>query len=184
MNESTYAAMREFIKVAVELEVGKRMVDVRAALPVEPRAVVAGPPGKDGRDGTNGIDGKDGTDGRDGAPGEPGARGADGVSGRDGSPGKDGTPGAKGERGADGIATRAELESIVEARFAELQVRSLADSWRGVWTPDTTYQRGNVAQWDGSPWLALKDNTAKPGTSNDWVLFAKKGRDGSRTNGR
>ena len=70
---------------------------------------------------------------------------------------------------------------MIEQRFAELQVRNLADSWRGVWSPEETYQRGNVAQWDGSPWLALADKpTSKPGTSSEWVLFAKKGRDGKR----
>jgi hypothetical protein len=38
-----------------------------------------------------------------------------------------------------------------------------------------------VAQWDGCPWLALADTpTTKPGTSPEWVMFAKKGRDGSR----
>jgi hypothetical protein len=122
----------------------------------------------------NGKDGRDGKDGERGEKGEPGERGADGINGRDGAPGE------KGERGADGVATREEIESIIESRFADLQVRNLADSWRGVWRDNETYVRGAVAQWDGSPWLALKDTTAKPGTSTDWVLFAKKGRDGRK----
>jgi hypothetical protein len=172
MNEATYAAMREFIKVAVELEVRKCVAETRS---VEPRSVIEGPPGKDGRDGVDGKDGKDGDPGPRGDVGPQGDRGADGLQGRDGA------PGPQGARGADGIATRAEIIALMEERYAELQVRNLADSWRGVWSPAETYQRGNVAQWDGSPWLALAEKpVTKPGTSTEWVLFAKKGRDGKK----
>jgi hypothetical protein len=158
----------------------------------------AGAPGERGADGINGINGRDGApgaqgergaDGLMGPQGPMGERGADGLSGRDGAPGPQGE---RGERGADGIATRAELDALIEARFAELETRNaaqlaearvlnLADSWRGVWKPTETYRRGNVAQWDGCPWLALAEHpTTKPGTSAEWAMFAKKGRDGSR----
>jgi hypothetical protein len=161
-----------------------------------------GPPGPAGEQGERGADG---INGRDGAPGPQGERGVDGLigpagpmgeRGADGLNGRDGAPGPQGERGADGIMSRAEFDALFEARFAEIQTRNaaqieaakaearvlnLADSWRGVWKPAETYQRGNIAQWDGSPWLALIENpTTKPGTSQEWVLFAKKGRDGSR----
>jgi hypothetical protein len=96
---------------------------------------------------------------------------------KDGENGKDGRDGRDGK---DGIATREELFDITESRFAELQVRTLADSWRGVWRDGDDYTRGAVAQWDGSPWLALNDTRTKPGTSGDWVLLAKKGRDGRK----
>lgn len=86
--------------------------------------------------------------------------------------------GEKGERGADGIATREELDSLAEERFADLKVRTLADSWQGVWMPDKEYERGVIVQWDGSPWLALARTKSKPGSpQSDWILFAKKGRD-------
>jgi hypothetical protein len=169
MSEATYALMREFIKVAVELEVGKRIGEVRS---VEVRSEpVEGPPGKDGRDG---IDGKDG---KDGAPGPQGERGADGLAGRDGTPGPRGEP---GERGADGIATRAELESIVEARFAELQVRTFADLYQGVFEPSKIYTRGSLATWGGSLWLSMRESSSRPGENADWKLVVKRGADGKK----
>ncbi len=129
------------------------------------------------------ADGKDGKDGKD-APAvnveEIAAQVADAAIPRITAaipvPAK-GDKGDTGAAGKDGIATREEVESLVEERHADLKVRTLADSWQGVWTPDKEYQRGTVTQWDGSPWLSLKETTAKPGTSPDWTLFAKKGRD-------
>ena len=180
MNESTYAAMREFIKVAVELEVGKRMVEVRAALPVETRMAepVIGPAGKDGRDGKDGVDGKDG---KDGAPGEKGERGADGLNGRDGAPSLvPGPKGDKGERGADGIATREEIEAVVMRHVADLQVRTFADVYQGVFEPDKAYTRGQLATWGGSLWLSQTETRAKPGENNDWKLIVKRGADGRK----
>lgn len=86
----------------------------------------------------------------------------------------------KGEPGQDGIGTREELEAIAKEINADLQVRNLADVWRGVWKVGETYKPGELAQWDGSPWIALRaSKDVKPGTSApDWNLFAKKGRDG------
>jgi hypothetical protein len=159
-------------------EQGERGERGDAGPPGEP-----GPQGPAGAPGERGADGINGINGRDGAPGAQGERGADGLMG---------PQGPMGERGADGIATRAELDALIAARFAELETRNaaqlaearvlnLADSWRGVWKPTETYQRGNVAQWDGCPWLALAEHpTTKPGTSAEWAMFAKKGRDGSR----
>ncbi len=89
-----------------------------------------------------------------------------------------GDKGDNGAAGKDGITTREEVESQIETRFADLKVKTLADSWQGVWTPDKEYQRGTVTQWDGSPWLALARTKSKPGSpQSDWTLFAKKGRD-------
>lgn len=189
MNDSPqYEAFRAFARS----EIRAQRLEFKAELAKELRAefeeiltraapkVIEGPPGKDG---ANGIDGKDGSNGKDGVDGKPGERGTDGIIGRDGKDGLNGTDGKsgeKGERGADGIATREEITSLIEDRFADVQVRSLADTWRGVWKAGETYKRGEVAQWDGSPWLALRDSKdVKPGTSGpDWNLFAKKGRDG------
>lgn len=127
-------------------------------------------PCKDGKDGIDGKDGRDGIDGKDGAPGE---RGADGINGRDGAPGE------KGERGADGIASREELESIVEARFADLTVRSFADAYSGVWK-EGLHKRGVFTTWGGSLWLSLADTENKPGENGDWRLVVKKGADAKR----
>ena len=170
MNEALYTAMRQYIDVAVELKVEKRMQELRSQ-PVETRAV-EGPPGKDGRDG---IDGKDGKDGERGPPGEKGERGADGLHGRDGA------PGPQGERGADGIASRAELESLIEQRFAELQVRTFADLYQGVFDEKKHYTRGQLATCGGSLWLSQTETRAKPGEGNsDWKLIVKRGTDAKR----
>jgi hypothetical protein len=48
---------------------------------------------------------------------------------------------------------------------------------RGVWT-EQAYDRGDCASHGGSLWIAQRDTRAKPGTSDDWRLACKKGRDG------
>lgn len=106
--------------------------------------------------------------------GPAGKDGKDGIDGKDGADGKDGTP---GERGADGIATREELDSMIEKRFGELQVRSLADSYEGVYQQDKDYTRGQLVTWGGSLFLALADTKARPEQSPDWKLIVKRGAD-------
>lgn len=183
--DQMFAAMREFIRIAVELEVKKATLEVRS---VEPK-VIEGPAGKDGSPGKDGIDGKDGRDGKDGTPGigERGADGLNGKDGKDGSPGSDGAAsiipgpaGPKGERGADGIATREELSSLIEERWGELQVRTFADVYQGVYENGRLYERGLLTTWGGSLWLSQAETKAKPGESPDWRLIVKKGADGKK----
>jgi hypothetical protein len=137
----------------------------------------AGAPGERGADGINGINGRDGApgaqgergaDGLMGPQGPMGERGADGLSGRDGAPGPQGE---RGERGADGIATRAELDARIEARFAELQVRTFADVYQGVFEPDKVYARGLLTTWGGSLWLSLARHAIEAG--REWRLEAR-----------
>jgi hypothetical protein len=210
LNEATYTAMREFIKVSVELEVTKKMSEFRASLPTEIRTeptieVREGPAGRDGVDGKPGRDGIDGKDstvpgpkgdpGKDGADstipgpkGDPGERGSDSiVPGPKGDPGADGKdsaiPGPKGdpgERGADGIASREEIEEVVKRQVADLRVRTFADTYQGVYQSDQTYGRGLAATWDGSLWLSQVETRSKPGENGDWKLIVKKGRDGRK----
>lgn len=148
-----------------------------AALPM------AGPPGPAGRDGTDGKDGargekgEPGPAGKDGAPGTPGEKGERGT---DGLQGRDGTPGVAGERGADGISTREEIEAVVEQRNAEVQVRTFADVYQGVYENGKLYARGLLVTWGGSLWLSLADTKAKPGESPEWRLVVKKGADGRK----
>jgi hypothetical protein len=151
---------------------------------LQTRAVpVAGPPGPAGRDGTDGKDGARGEKGdvgpagKDGLPGpqgDKGERGADGLQGRDGTNGKD------GERGADGTSSPAEIEAIVEKRVAEINVRTFADIYQGVYKPGNLYARGLLATWGGTLWLSLKDTQAKPGEGADWRMVASKGADGRK----
>lgn len=181
------AAVQRFMD-AVETRLTRHAEETRSALSdIQTRAAQHGPPGERGADGAPGRDGRDGVDGKDGAPGEKGdkgdpgergERGADGLHGRDG---KDGERGERGERGADGVATLEEIDARIEARFAELQVRTIADSYQGVFQPGTTYARGLLATWDGSLWLSMQDTTAKPGEKDSgWKMIVKRGADGRR----
>lgn len=144
MSEATFAAMREFIRVAVELEVKKAMPVIPETRSAEP---VVGPPGKDGAPGKDGIDGKDGRDGKD---------------------------------GTNGIATRNEIEEIIERRVSEINVRTFADIYKGVYKPGELYTRGSLVTWDGSVWVSKVDTEAKPGLYADWQLVVKRGADGRK----
>lgn len=187
-----YEAFRNYARTAIELEVLKATAPLREQIrslqlqletrSVEPK-VIEGPPGPAGKDGAPGKDGVDGKDGKDGAPGigEKGERGADGLNGKDGAPSLvPGPKGDPGERGKDGIATREELESIIEERMADIQVRGFADMYQGVWQPEHPYTRSQAVTWGGQLYLALADTKGKPAESPDWRLIVKAGRDGKR----
>lgn len=193
MSESPqYEAFRNYARTAIELEVLKATAPLREQIrvlqtqletrSVEPK-VIEGPPGPPGKDGANGKDGVDGKDGKDGAPGigERGERGADGLNGKDGAPSLvPGPKGDPGERGKDGIATREEIVEIVEQRVADINVRTFADTYQGVYEPNRTYTRGLLTTWGGSLWLSKADTKTKPGESPDWQLIVKKGADGRK----
>lgn len=186
-----YEAFREFARATIALEVAKatqplheEIRSLRAHL--ETRSALAGPPGPGGEDGAPGKDGVDGAigpkgeagaDGKDGAPGPRGDKGEPGADGQPGMPGERGVP---GERGADGLASAAEIEAIVEARVADLQVRTFADVYQGVYETTRLYARGVLATWGGSLWLSLAETRAKPGENTDWRLVVKKGADGRK----
>ncbi len=79
--------------------------------------------------------------------------------------------------GEDGIATREEIEAVVRAAVAEMQVRTFADLYQGVYKPDTNYSRGVFSTWGGSLWLSKIETRNKPGEGSDWVLVVKRGAD-------
>lgn len=59
----------------------------------------------------------------------------------------------------------------------DFSVPSLID--RGVYKPDSEYQKGDGVTWGGSWFIAKADNPqGKPGESDDWRLAVKRGRDG------
>jgi hypothetical protein len=193
MNDPVLDAVQRFMD-AVEKRLGKydeemqvSLAETRAALEqLQARAAVSGPAGARGEPGSPGPQGEQGPPGPAGERGErgeagpaglQGERGADGLAGRDGAPGPQGP---QGERGADGICTRAELDALIEARFAELQVRTFADLYQGVFEPEKVYARGLLATWGGSLWLALNETRSKPGEDGDWRLVVKRGADGRR----
>jgi hypothetical protein len=49
---------------------------------------------------------------------------------------------------------------------------------RGVWR-ERSYDRGDVVSWGGSMWVAQRDTSDKPETSDAWRLSVKRGRDGN-----
>lgn len=187
MSAELYDAMREFIRATVALEVSRAVEQVRAATPVvQGPPGPAGPAGERGEAGPAGERGEPGERGLDGAPGPvgpQGERGEPGLQGRDGPAGPQGErgiPGERGERGADGIATREELDAMIEERFADLQVRTLADAYRGVYRAGDEYTRGELATWDGSLFMAIADTRGAPGSDPGWKLVTKRGRDAAR----
>lgn len=142
-----YEAFRAFARSEIAFQVERAKTELKETLTREAPKVIEGPPGKNGVDGTNGKDGKDGADGKDGTP---------------------------GVRGADGIATPDDLKQLAERVYADLQVRTFADIYRGVYKPGESYTRSNFTTWGGSLWLALTDTQSKPGETPDWKLVVKK----------
>lgn len=60
------------------------------------------------------------------------------------------------------------------------EIRSPAVLDRGVFREVSAYERGDGVTFGGSFWIAQKDAPeGKPGTSADWRLAVKKGRDGA-----
>lgn len=66
----------------------------------------------------------------------------------------------------------------MEERFRDLQVRTLADSYREVYKAGESYRRGELVTWGGSLFMARADTSARPEASTDWRQIVTKGRDG------
>ena len=76
-----------------------------------------------------------------------------------GPPGPEGPPGPAGRDGLDG--------------------KSL--NYVGVYVAGKTYDAGDLATDDGSVFYCARMTTARPGTSHDWQLMVKRGKDGKST---
>jgi hypothetical protein len=163
-----------------------------------------GAAGRDGVDGKDGASGAKGADGRDGV-GLAGAvidRAGDlvvtltngehknlgpvlGKNGADGHEGAPGANGADGRDGADGLGF--DDFDIVEddrgftLRFSrgdvvkDFPLPVVTD--RGVWRPQD-YAKGSGVTWSGSFWIAQRDTSDKPETSDAWRLAVKRGQNG------
>jgi hypothetical protein len=118
----------------------------------------------------HGEKGETGATGPQGEKGEAGEPGAPGAVGPQGEAGKDGAPGIAGKDGRDGITAKK------------------VAAYRGVWKEGEEYTWGDFVTLGGSLWhcnyepLYAEGPTpttkAKPGTSEDWTLAVKRGRDG------
>lgn len=159
--------------------------------------------------GKDGADGKDGERGEKGEQGEAGAAGL-GLAGamidRDGAlqitmtngevknlglvVGKDGT---NGKDGVDGLGLDSfDLEYIEEThevcvkascagRTKELRYPAGGIRPAGYWREGTKAKAGEAWVHDGSLWIATKATGTKPATGDDWIIAARKGRDGETT---
>lgn len=166
--------------------------------------------GKDGADGAPGRDGEKGADGKDGADGvgladavidregqliltmtngQTKALGV--VIGKDGAPGKDGEKGLDGTNGRDGIDgvgfDDLDLVETDEGLSLRAVRGEVVKEWalpvvfyRGVFSADANYRKGNSVTWGGSLWIAEKDAPeGKPDTpESGWRLAVKKGQNG------
>jgi hypothetical protein len=75
-----------------------------------------------------------------------------------GPPGPAGPPGVQGPPGRDGLDGK-------------------GLNYTGVHVSGKTYDAGDLVTDDGSVFYCAKTTTAKPGTSHDWQLMVKRGRD-------
>lgn len=139
-----------------------------------------------GKDGSNGLDGKAG---RDVDPIEVQAflekelakwpRPKDGVDGKDGAPGL-----APDDFDWTFDAETREL-SISLSRDGKVVVQrsKVLDGmriYRGVYEAGRTYEKGDVASWDGSEWTAMAQTKERPGNGNTaWKLTVKHGEKGA-----
>jgi|SRR5690625_1086508 len=157
----------------------------------------------------DGKDGADGRDGADGAKGEPGKDGADiadlmidragelvatftdgrmknlgPVIGKDGKDGKDGQDGIgldDFEIEYDGDSHEIVIRAVVRDRKKDIRYPAGGIVPGGYWRNGNEARAGQAWTHDGSLWVATKDTKSAPSTqSDDWVLAARKGRDGER----
>ena len=78
---------------------------------------------------------------------------------------------------ADLVGTAiAEYVAQLEKRIGELEGEKM--KFVGVWKRGQAYSKGSFATHQGSGWHCNADTTAEPGTSPDWTLGIKRGRDG------
>ncbi len=125
--------------------------------------------GKDGAPGKDGENGRDGRDGQPGVPGQPGAKGADGQDGL----GIDDYEVVLEDEGRHEVRRWKRGEEVVR----EIRIRRSDIIYRGIWKPEG-YMGGDAVTYDGSIFIAKRDTSDKPGTSDAWQLSVKRGRDG------
>lgn len=186
----------------------ERLAAVESKQPAPGEKGDAGEPGKDGAPGLDGKDGRDGEKGEKGDPGLPGDPGKEGLQGKEGLPGRDGRdglPGLQGEKGSDGkdgghgrdgidgkdgfglddfdVKSDDDGRTLVFSFHREggepviRQIKTAIVLDRGVWR-EGAFQKGDSVTWGGSAWIAQRDTSDKPETSDAWRLSVKRGRDG------
>jgi hypothetical protein len=159
-------------------------------------------PVRDGRDGERGPQGEKGEAGERGADGKDGTGLADALIDRDGAlvltmtDGRAktlgvvvGRDGADGKNGRDGIDFDkcvghfdAERGYVLTLSAGDTSVEHVLPYMRhgGFWSEGKGAKAGESWTHDGALWIAKCDNGSKPCLENreDWILAARKGRDG------
>lgn len=67
----------------------------------------------------------------------------------------------------------AELEERCAQIEAMHRSRTLADSYKGSYSPNTTYARGDWVNHRGAVWLCMSTTSEPPGSTSDWRLILK-----------
>lgn len=86
--------------------------------------------------------------------------------------GKDGLPADSIKFEQDGRI----LKVFVGEKSHQIKLESIID--RGVWDSGKAYDKGDGVTSGGNYWIAQKDTKDAPGTSKDWRMAVRKGRDG------
>jgi collagen type III alpha len=169
----------------IEERIGQCMLEIKFLLANLPKPE-RGEKGDKGERGDIGPRGETGLIGRDGLSGVPGR---DGKDGRDGIDGKDGAAGKDGKDGENLCLDDVTFDFIDDgstliARFARGNVVKEAKTrirgkHCGPWKQDSEYFRDDSVTSGGSSWFAVVDAPkCRPGDGKDWILYARKGRDG------
>ena len=80
----------------------------------------------------------------------------------------------------DALAPLHAENAALRAAIDELKAKAVP-VYRGVWVPETSYDRGSLVTHDGSVWHANRATAMRPGSGEDacgWVLAVKRGSDG------
>lgn len=196
--QEAFDAGFEAVKAYVDGALGALEERLAALEAREPLKGEKGDAGEPGRDGEKGADGKDGADGagladavidREGqliltmTNGQTKTLGV--VIGKDGEKGLDG---ADGRDGIDGVGfDDLDLVETDEGLTLRAVRGEVVKEWalpvvfyRGVFSADASYRKGNSVTWGGSLWIAEKDAPeGKPDTpESGWRLAVKKGQNG------
>jgi len=170
---------------------------------------IDGAPGQKGLDGKDGLNGSNGLDGKDGLRGADGVKGADGLGLAGAMIDRDGAlqitltngevknlgpvVGKNGADGKDGLSLDGfELEYLPDSheialkataagRVKELRYPAGGIRPAGYWREGTKAVAGEAWVHDGSLWIAKTATGSRPESrSEDWIIAARKGRDGER----
>jgi hypothetical protein len=69
------------------------------------------------------------------------------------------------------------VEQSINKLEKELEARPIP-SYAGVWRDGAAHRSGEIVTFQGSAWYCHVDTNSRPGTSHDWQLMVKAGRDG------